>query len=143
MPKAATEQSIQQSPEITKEMQEHINKEKAIKAQYDKDHEMVRGIFSCKQKDGGGVSFCYRKYKQDKIKKWEFVDGKVYTIPLYVAKHLNSNGWYPTNAYIADKDGNPIIATSKKNYRFGFQGLEFTDITDPDRAAAFGPNMIE
>lgn len=96
----------------------------------ERDNKMVRGIFKNFETRGGELSFVFRKYQGDPIKKYKLVDGQVYTIPLGVAKHLNSNCSYPIHHYASDENGLPVMQIQKNVSRFGFQSLEFMDIED-------------
>ena len=73
---------------------EEINKKKQmnLKNQRDRDREIVRGIFKFDEVPGGTMSFVYKKYREDPVERYSFVDGCAYSIPLGVAKHLNKNG---------------------------------------------------
>lgn len=102
----------------------------SLKYQRDKDRQMVRGIFHFYEVPGGQMSFNFRKYKQDPIERYDFVDGKVYSIPLGVAKHLTQNGGYPVHKYIKTEDGSTSMRVGQKVNRFGFESLEFMDIDD-------------
>ena len=106
------------------------DRQKALKIQRDKDREKVRGIFKFYEVPGGSMSFVYKKYKEDPVEKYEFVDGMVYSIPLGVAKHLNKNGWYPVHKHAMDDRGRPLMTIGEKKRRFGFQSLEFVDTDD-------------
>lgn len=101
-----------------------------LKYQRDKDRQPVKGIFRFYEVPGGSMSFNFKKYKQDTVERFDLVDGQVYTLPLGVAKHLNSNGSYPVHQYIKDEGGNVSMRVGKKVNRFGFQSLEFMDIDD-------------
>jgi len=90
-----------------------------LKYQRDKDREMVKGIFRF-----------YRKYKEDPVEKYELLDGGVYTLPLGVAKHLNSSGKIPVHKYVVDENGRPMARVGEKVARYGFQSLEFLDIEE-------------
>ena len=102
----------------------------SLKYQRDKDREMVKGIFRFYEVPGGSMSFNFRKYKEDPIERYDFVDGQVYTIPLGVAKHLTKNGCYPVHRYMKDDSGNVSMRVGQKVNRFGFESLEFMDIDD-------------
>lgn len=102
----------------------------SLKYQRDKDREMVKGIFQFYEVPGGSMSFCFKKYKEDQVERFDFVDGQIYTVPLGVAKHLNKNGWYPVHEYLKDADGKPSMKIGRRVRRFGFRSLEFTDIED-------------
>ena len=106
------------------------NPKKNLRYLRDKDREIVKGIFRFYEVPGGSISFVYRAYKEDPVEKFEFFDGKVYSIPLGVAKHLNKNGTYPIHSYAQDADGKPTMRIGQKVRRFGFQSLEF--IADED-----------
>lgn len=101
-----------------------------LRYQRDKDREMVKGIFRFYEVPGGSLSFVFRKYKEDPVERFDFIDGMTYSIPLGVAKHLNTNGAYPVHAYQQDESGRPHMLIGKKVRRFGFQSLEFVDIED-------------
>jgi hypothetical protein len=92
-----------------------------------KDREPVRGIFRFHEVPGGQMGFNYKEYKGDPMEKFEMIDGQVYTIPLGVAKHLNTNCWYPTYSYKNDDAGRPTMSVGEKVRRVSFQSLEFVD----------------
>lgn len=111
----------------------------------DKDREMVRGVFRFNECPGGSLSFVFKKYKEDPVERYDFVDGEVYTIPLGVALHLNKNMWYPIYDYNKTEGtqgaapvgampvgGSFIQKITQKVRRAGFQSLEFMDIEDID-----------
>ena len=95
------------------------------RAKYE-ESKMVKGIFRCRQPQGGSVKFCFKKYKGDPIKWYTMFDGEVYTVPLAVARHLNENcGWY-VHSHIVDKSGAPLVdQRGKKESRMSFESLEF------------------
>ena len=108
-----------------------------FKKERDKDREIVKGLFKYYEQPGSFLKFNFRKYKQDQIEEYILWDNQVYSLPLGVAKHLNTNGWYPEYSYMKDDSSvkigmNPslgnVMRISSKIRRFGFQSLEFTDI---------------
>jgi hypothetical protein len=103
-----------------------------IKAQLElqrkKDREMVRGIFRFHEVPGGNMRFPFKKYKGDPLETFDMNDGEVYTIPLGVAKHLNTNCWYPSYTFKNDEAGRPSVSVAEKIRRCSFQSLEFVDI---------------
>ena len=111
-----------------------IGKEKKRKEnrsyQRDKDREKVKGIFKFYECPGSQLSFVYRKYKGDQIEKHTMIDGRIYTVPLGVAKHLNTSGQYPVHQYLKDETGAVSIKVGQKIRRYGFQSLEFVDIDE-------------
>lgn len=120
----------------------------SIKYQHDKDREPVKGIFKYYEVPGGCLEFNYRAYKEDPIEFFHLEDGKQYTIPLGIAKHLNKSGWYPEYEYYqGDKtmgrafspEGH-MMRIAKKVRRYGFQSLEFVDIDD---LSEVGSGLVE
>ena len=104
------------------------NKEKSLKEiAYEKDHEMVKGIFRFHELPGGEMGFVFRKYFGDDIERYKMKDGEVYTVPRMVAKHLNSNCSYPSYDYKPDERGIPVTTIAEKVRRCSFQSLEFVD----------------
>lgn len=96
----------------------------------DKDAEMVRGVFHFHEVPGGTLPFVYKAYKQDEVQRYDFEDGKVYSIPRGVAKHLCKSGWYPIHTYMSDESGRPVAKIGQKVARYGFSSLEFFDSDD-------------
>ena len=99
-----------------------------LEFQRKKDREMVRGIFRFHEVPGGRMEFNFKKYKGDPLEKFTMNDGEVYTIPLGVAKHLNTNCWYPSYNFKNDEQGRPAVSIAEKIRRCSFQSLEFVDI---------------
>ena len=93
-----------------------------------KDREPVRGKFIFHEVPGGRMDFIYRAYLEDDIEKYSMVDGEICTIPLGVAKHLNTNCWYPAYDYKDDEAGRPVCKITSKIRRCSFQSLEFIDV---------------
>jgi hypothetical protein len=109
-------------------------RQKQAKKQREKDREMVKGIFKFYEVPGGQLSFVFRKWKGDPIERYDLRDGEVYTIPLGVAKHLNSSGWYPVHAYTKNEKDAPSMRIGQKVHRYGFQSLEFVDVEEMQQA---------
>lgn len=101
-----------------------------ILAQRDKEREMVRGKFIFHEVPGGQMEFVFKKYKQDPLEKFSFIDGEIYTIPLGVARHLNNNCSYPSYTFRQDEQGRPKTTVAERIRRCSFQSLEFVDIED-------------
>lgn len=91
----------------------------------------VRGKFIFHEVPGGKMDFNFRGYEvalpEDPIEKYEMMDGEIATVPLAVAKHLNTNCWYPTYTYANDEYGRPNMKMGQKVRRCSFQSLEFVD----------------
>jgi len=96
----------------------------------DEERQLVTGIIKNYECPGGCVEFVFRKWKGDPIEKFSFIDGQVVKIPLGVARHLNTNCYYPVHALSQDKDGKPSYKVGRKIRRYGFQSLEFLDEND-------------
>lgn len=95
------------------------------------DRKMVRGIFRFHEVPGGQMDFVFRKYAGDALEKFSMKDGEVYEVPLGVAKHLNTNCWYPVyghndkaQANVAD---NALMSIKEKIRRCSFQSLDFVE----------------
>jgi len=118
---------------LTKEAreQQRIQNEVALRKEWEKDREMVRGIFRNHECPGGMLSFPFYKYKWDQLKVYNLKDGEVYEIPRAVAKHLNTNCSYPTYNYKNNVQGMPEVTVAERVRRTSFQSLEFMDMDDP------------
>lgn len=110
------------SKKLTKEEKEIIAKE--LKVKRDKDRTMVRGMFQNHECPGGSFAFMVRKYAEDPIEKYTMQDGEVYTIPLGVARHLNTSCWFPVHKF---KSKDSSMTVQEKMRRVSFQGLEFLE----------------
>lgn len=116
-----TIQPAQEAPKATKG---------SLQWQRDKEREKVRGIFRFHEVPGGTLSFCFKKFKGDPVERFDLIDGNIYSVPLGVAKHLNTNGAYPVHQHILNESGAPGISIGKMVRRFSFQSLEFVDTDD-------------
>jgi hypothetical protein len=119
--------SLEKNKTVTKE---EPKKKPSLKYQRDKDREKVKGIFKFYECPGSELRFSFRKYKEDPVETYKFVDDQIYTIPLGVAKHLNSSGQYPVHEYMQDADGKVSMMVGQKKRRYGFQSLEFVDVDE-------------
>jgi hypothetical protein len=95
-----------------------------------RDSKLVKGIFKFLEAPNSTMKFSYKKYKGDSVETYELEDGKAYTIPIGVAKHLNKNCWYPEHYYKMDEKGQPTIRVEKKIKRCSFQSMDFMDTED-------------
>ena len=109
-----------------------------LKYQHDKDREPVRGIFRFYECPGAMLSFVFSAYKEDEVERFDLMDGQVYSVPLGVARHLNKSGRYPIHAFKVNEDGTTSQHVGKKVDRYGFQSLEFVDISDVDATGSDG-----
>lgn len=101
-----------------------------VQSHRDRDCEMVTGVFRCYEPPGGMLEMTCMAYGHENPTKYEFYDGVEYTIPRYVARRFENEfqgqgTWYPTNKYLLDAAGKPMVHVGKKNRRFGFSSMEF------------------
>ncbi len=88
------------------------------------DAQMVTGIFHNYETPGSGATVCYKKYPGEAVFKQAFQDGEKYTIPMGVAKHINSCH-YPVHKYITDDAGRTLPIIGQKIKRYAFTPTEF------------------
>lgn len=99
-----------------------------IEAMREEESRMVTGTFRCMEPIGGSVSLSYRKYPGEQVKSYNFEDGKTYTIPLGLARHLNSNCAWPVHKYAVDpQTERPKPEVGKWIHRFMFQSNDYFD----------------
>ncbi|MGD8327649.1 MAG: hypothetical protein PVF65_12100 [Sphingomonadales bacterium] len=103
-----------------------------IKKMKEEGHRIVKGVFRCQEPPGGSVTFSFKAFPGDQVEKYTFVDGKIYSIPLMVAKHINNNCSYDIHQHVLDAEGKPRIDVGRKVRRFTFQSLDFMDETPED-----------
>lgn len=116
--------TIPRGPIVGKNMEYYRNK----------DNKIVRGVFHHLEVTGGSTTFDYIKYKGDTLKTYKFEDGKIYSIPLGVAKHLNSCGYNEYEALSSEMvkgaTAEVPMRVVRKKPRFRFQNLDFLDIDE-------------
>jgi len=95
------------------------------KALYDEEKRMVRGKFKDLECPGGIKEFTFRKFKEDPLRNYSFKDGEIYEVPLYVARHLNTQCSYPSHTFKNDEQGRPQTVISERIHRTSFQSLDF------------------
>ena len=91
----------------------------------DEDNQMVVGIFKNIEVPGGDLQFTYRKYKEDPYRSYHFEDGKEYTVPMGVAKHINNMTKVKQHAHLVDKDGKKMVGAGSYRQRYQFLSKEF------------------
>lgn len=96
--------------------------------QRDKDKQPVRGKFIYHELPGGKLEFVYKKYYGEPVQIHRLTDGEVYTIPLGVYKHLNTECAVPAYDFKPDENGRPVTKMVQRIRRCSFQSLEFLDI---------------
>lgn len=100
-----------------------------IEAMREEESRMVTGVFRCMEPIGGSVSFSFRKYPGEPVRRYDFEDGRTYTIPLSVARHLNSNCAWPVHKNAIDPlTDRPKPEIGKWVKRFMFQSNDYFDV---------------
>lgn len=112
--------------------------EAELKKMWEKDSEMVRGIFRYHECPRGRMEFYFHKYKWDKGITYHLVDGEMYELPRGVAKHLNTNVCYNSYSYKNDMTGMPVVTLAEKIRRTSFQSLDYIDMGDPSMKVKLG-----
>ena len=113
--KAADKQVVADAPEDDK-----------VRRKWLEEKRLVKGIFRCRDPEGGSIKFPFRKYKWDSTEWYDLADGETYEIPLAVARHLNTNCGYPIHSHILGPDGTPSIdKVGKIKSRMNFESTEF------------------
>lgn len=107
-----------------------------LKLARDRDREMVKGVFKYYENQGGVLKFSIKLYKEDKVETYELVDGQIYTLPRGVARHLNTNTYYPVYDEVrlaSSGTGIPEWKIKSKIFRTGFHPLDFSDVGDSEQ----------
>ena len=117
---------------------------KKLEAMRLKDREPVKGVFHYFEVPNGVLEFSYKKYEKDPIETYQLFDNHIYTLPLGVAKHLNTNVAYPEYEYIKGEDGKILqgfnnmaaqgMRVRTKTRRCSFESLELIDMNEFDNA---------
>jgi len=145
---AAKKSAPKKAPEKAIEAVENIDprerQAQRLEADRIKNNKMVRGKFTFHEVPGGKVTMPYRRHKKDGIKWYTFEDGKIYTIPLGLAKHLNEGCRYPVHSHKVEANwmpgvNRPEVVVGKFVDRMSFVSLDFIDASDPDACGALGP----
>ncbi len=102
-----------------------------------KNSKLVKGIFRFYEVPNGKLEFVYSEYPGERVQTYRLFDGKIYEIPLGVARHLNKNGSYPVHERKLNDAGEIEEGPSKKVRRFGFQSLDFIDESEFQETEVF------
>jgi len=101
-------------------------KASAMLAKYrEEDAKLVKGVFKNLEAPGCDLEFPYLKYKGEPIRVYTFEDGKEYTIPLGVAKHINQQCKYKRHKWLVDAEGKPMLGADKPTERYQFVSTDF------------------
>lgn len=99
--------------------------EEKRQAAREEDSRLVTGRFKNLEVKGGDLTFPFRLYKEDPYRTYHFEDGKVYTVPYGVAKHIKEMTKVKKHAFLVDKDGKKIVGVGSHEERFEFIPTEF------------------
>ena len=106
-----------------------IKKETNLQYLKDKDAEKVRGRFRFFERPGGSLEFNYKRFKGS-TDTYTLDDNTIYELPLGVARHLNRSGRYAVHERKIDADGKASNVIGRMIARYGFDSLEFNDLSD-------------
>ncbi len=130
MPKPLTYQEMRQQKAEEARMR--------LRREWEVESQMVTGVFrDLEVGAGGNLRFSARKYPWDQIESYNFVDGQTYTVPLWVAKHLNEGCKFPVYKHNIDpnaKEGEKVSQhVGQWNHRFAFVSSDFMGLAKVDR----------
>lgn len=97
----------------------------AIEAMTPETDRMVSGVFRNVETPGQPAKICCRLYKGMRPFNQVLEDGQNYTIPLSVARHINSNCCYPIHGYLLDDKGNQVKGIGRYVHRYQFVSQDF------------------
>lgn len=125
----------------------HISRdefEEYMKAEQQKDEQLVCGVFRNLEHDGVGAKIVRKKYANHTLLPWNFIDGHTYSIPIYLAKHINQECYYTiyenirnplmindatqlNNMANRNNDANPYatMKIARKKHRYAFYPLDY------------------
>lgn len=108
---------------MVKEVKKHWKDEER-----ERGSQKVTGIFRFHEVKGGCLKFVFKRWKDVPTEQYEFYDGKVYTIPLEVAEHINNNCGYDIHAHCKDEEGKTSIKVGRREQRCSFDPIGFSDL---------------
>jgi hypothetical protein len=113
-----------------------------IRREYEIEKQLVTGVFRDLEVGAGGhLKFSARKYEWDPVYQADFKDGHTYTIPLWVAKHLNENCKFPVYQHRIEPGAKAGEGAKQYvnawNHRFAFVSSDFTGL-----ARAEAPSIL-
>lgn len=89
------------------------------------DHEIVEGRFNNLELQGGNLSFIFKKYRDDEVKRYKFNHNETYKIPRMVADHINDDCAFPVYKHQKNEKGMQVVQLQEKVRRFSFEPLSF------------------
>lgn len=107
-----------------------------LRREWEVESQKVTGVFrDLEVGAGGNLRFSARKYQWDQTENFDFFDGHTYTIPLWVAKHLNEGCKFPVYRHNIDPNASPGEKVQQMvgqwNHRFAFVSSDFMGIYKP------------
>ena len=116
-----------------------------LRREWEVESKPVTGIFrDLEVGPGGHIRFSARKYPWDQIESYDFNDGQTYTIPLWVARHLNENCKWPMYKHNIDpnaKHGDKVKTyVNQWNHRFAFVSSDFVHVPTNEPAQLYVPS---
>lgn len=117
-----------------------------LRREWEVESKMVTGVFrDLEVGAGGNLRFSARKYPWDSIENYDFKDGHTYTVPLWVAKHLNENCKWPVYKHNIDpnaKEGEKAKQyVNQWNHRFAFISSDYIGLITPQAPPIVVGNM--
>jgi hypothetical protein len=102
-----------------------------IRSQKEYDNVKVTGKFLNRRAPGNPVRLTYIKYDDDPVKWWDFMDGRVYTIPRgfvdQINEHYHSPVFVQKTGPIDDPEnpGSQIAEVDRSNKKYAFVPINF------------------
>jgi hypothetical protein len=108
-----------------------------LRKEWEIESQRVTGVFrDLEVGPGGNIKFSALKYPWDKVENFDLKDGYTYTVPLWVARHLNENCKWPVYKHNIDpnaREGDKVKQyVNQYNHRFAFISSDFTNIQKPE-----------
>lgn len=132
-----TERKEDTSKKLTK-----LELAKKLDALWERDNELVTGIFRYLEHPKGTLRFRYKKYARDEYREYELRDGEKYSLPRMVVRHLNNDVHYLEYKHLGSEAGRfgmrsavndggikttETMHAIEKTPRCEFRSLEFMD----------------
>lgn len=129
------------SPEEAKKLRA-VEQRAKLRKEWEQESQKVTGVFrDLEVGAGGNLRFSARKYPWDQVENYDFKDGHTYTVPLWIARHLNENCKWPVYKHNIDpnaREGEKAKQyVNQWNHRFAFVSSDFIGIAKPD-----SPNIV-
>lgn len=117
--------SVQGLPKKNSEVKSSKSKMSEEELEMMRDHEIVEGRFNNLELQNGNLSFIFKKYRDDEVKRYKFDHNEVYKIPRMVADHINNNCSFPVYKHVKNDKGMQVVQLQESVRRFSFEPLSF------------------